>query len=676
MKIKSVHIENFRQFRDFKINFEVEVNEKNITVIRAANSTGKTTFMQAIKWCLFGDEAVELEKPMELLNRDYIKETRYGSDKEAFYRVVLEIVENDTTVKINRTQNLNVTPARVTKKSTLVALEYMDDNGETRVIRNHDKEREQIIQKRINSLLSIRMVNYFLFDGERIERLSSDGTAGKREISDAITAVSSLPIINNSIETLKSLSRDVRKDKAKSVSDKNFQYVSDKITELELAVEENDKKIVRFNSEKEDSEKKLKEVEAKLSGMENVSLFQEKRKHLERENERLIAQNEKVYKQIQSLYLEYSTARYIYMLQRKFQKLELETNKDVKSIPFMKANAIDAIIKNETCICGTQLEQEHIKKLKEQRVHQPPESNEAMMKNYEIAINKEVSNLNNNVKQIKNLVQEYNQNFSIISENNVELQDINEKISKLPHDEIQLLNKKRKELNESIVLLKHKIDFHITENNDMKKQLQQCEETVIELTTKLKFNEVLNVKEEMLKETLEILHLEKEKDEKALRENVEKHANTHFREIITKDKRIKIDDKFNLKVLEDDGTEASISSGESVAVSISIILSIIDTFRMNLMKSKKDGSNLMSEKDFFLVMDGPFAMLDQYFSKKISVKLSDSIEQIILLTNDIQYNDSIKEAFRAKTSKEFLLNIPPIERKDSIYTEDLVEVIL
>src|SRR5699024_93085 len=130
----------------------------------------------------------------------------------------------------------------------------------------------------------------------------------------------------------------------------------------------------------------------------------------------------------------------------------------------------------------------------------------------------------------------------------------------------------------------------------------------------------------------------------------------------------------NLKVLEEDNTESSISSGESVAVSISIILSIIDTFRENLSKSKNQDTHLLSEKDFFVVMDGPFAMLDQYFSKKISTKLSDSIEQIILLTNDNQYNDSIKDAFRTKTSNEFLLNIPPEDRGDSIYTEDLEEV--
>ncbi|MBF0747668.1 hypothetical protein IR073_08490, partial [Gemella sp. 19428wG2_WT2a] len=130
-----------------------------------------------------------------------------------------------------------------------------------------------------------------------------------------------------------------------------------------------------------------------------------------------------------------------------------------------------------------------------------------------------------------------------------------------------------------------------------------------------------------------------------LRADVEENANKHFKEIISKHKKIKIDDKFNLKVYEEDGIEANISSGEAVAVSISIILSIIDTFKSNLLKSNKDKVQLLTEKDFFVVMDGPFAMLDQYFSKSISTKISNSLEQVILLTNDNQYSESIQNAF-------------------------------
>ena len=45
--LKRVKIENFRQLRDIDVSFGVD-DEKSLTVIRAENRTGKTTFQQAL----------------------------------------------------------------------------------------------------------------------------------------------------------------------------------------------------------------------------------------------------------------------------------------------------------------------------------------------------------------------------------------------------------------------------------------------------------------------------------------------------------------------------------------------------------------------------------------------------------------------------------------------------
>ncbi|MBF0748895.1 hypothetical protein AXY37_10625 [Mammaliicoccus lentus] len=676
MKIKSIHIENFRQFRDFKLKFNVNDVKKNITVIRAANSTGKTTFMQAIKWCLFGENATELEKQSELLNYDELKQSRNDEVRESYYRVVIEIVENGSTVKVNRTQRLNITKSMVKKDDCMVALEYIDDNGETKVIRNSNSEKEQIIQKKINSLLSVQMVNYFLFDGERIERLSSKGTVAKREVSDAITAVSTLPILNNSLETLNSLAKDVRKAKAKSTSNEEYTRVENIISELEDSIEDTEKKIENKMIREEEVAKELLIVEQELSEMEDVSKFQEKRTRLINENKKLKAENKTRFSAIQSLYLEYSTLKYIYLLDRKYKKINLANETDTKTIPNMEVRAIDAIIESGVCICGTKLEEENIKRLNNQRNYQPPESEEAMMKNYTISVTKEISTLDKLVEQIKEKNQEYNRVFSTIAENETELKDIDEKINNMPQQKIIDLNNKRSELVKDNNILIYEKERLIKENKNQKDELNNYKYKIEELASKLKFNEILSIQENILKKSLENLYYRKEKDEVKLRADVEENANKHFKEIISKHKKIKIDDKFNLKVYEEDGIEANISSGEAVAVSISIILSIIDTFKSNLLKSNKDKVQLLTEKDFFVVMDGPFAMLDQYFSKSISTKISNSLEQVILLTNDNQYSESIQNAFRPKTSNEYILGIPPEDRKDSILTEDLEEVIL
>ena len=54
MKIKKITIKNFRQFwKESTINFACSVN-KNITVIHGANGSGKTSLLNAFKWCFYG----------------------------------------------------------------------------------------------------------------------------------------------------------------------------------------------------------------------------------------------------------------------------------------------------------------------------------------------------------------------------------------------------------------------------------------------------------------------------------------------------------------------------------------------------------------------------------------------------------------------------------------------
>ena len=57
MKLLRAHIENFRLLRDLTFEFATGA-ARNVTVIRAANESGKTTLLTALQWGLFGDSAL------------------------------------------------------------------------------------------------------------------------------------------------------------------------------------------------------------------------------------------------------------------------------------------------------------------------------------------------------------------------------------------------------------------------------------------------------------------------------------------------------------------------------------------------------------------------------------------------------------------------------------------
>ncbi len=53
MKLIHAHIKNFRLLKDLQLDFSTD-EDKPLTVIRAANETGKTTSETALIWGLYG----------------------------------------------------------------------------------------------------------------------------------------------------------------------------------------------------------------------------------------------------------------------------------------------------------------------------------------------------------------------------------------------------------------------------------------------------------------------------------------------------------------------------------------------------------------------------------------------------------------------------------------------
>lgn len=57
MKLIRAHFENFRLLRDLTLDFGSDESQR-LTVIRAANESGKTTVLHALQWALYGDAAL------------------------------------------------------------------------------------------------------------------------------------------------------------------------------------------------------------------------------------------------------------------------------------------------------------------------------------------------------------------------------------------------------------------------------------------------------------------------------------------------------------------------------------------------------------------------------------------------------------------------------------------
>lgn len=78
MQLKSIKLENFRQFREACMDFAQGDDGRNVTIILGDNGSGKTTFAQAFSWCMYGETDF---KDKSVLNKQVFKEMRLGEDR-------------------------------------------------------------------------------------------------------------------------------------------------------------------------------------------------------------------------------------------------------------------------------------------------------------------------------------------------------------------------------------------------------------------------------------------------------------------------------------------------------------------------------------------------------------------------------------------------------------------
>ena len=81
MELDKVIIKNFRQYRDVEVEFARDP-EKNFTIIKGNNGTGKTTMLNALSWCLYGEEIHDYkdDSALSICNNKTLKLAEDNSD--------------------------------------------------------------------------------------------------------------------------------------------------------------------------------------------------------------------------------------------------------------------------------------------------------------------------------------------------------------------------------------------------------------------------------------------------------------------------------------------------------------------------------------------------------------------------------------------------------------------
>jgi len=363
MKLISVKIKNFRLLRDLQLDFSTD-NVKKLTVFRAPNETGKTTIVRALRWGLYGDNALPNKGAGWRMHPiDWNKEESLNVDISVSIEFEVQKIITMGQRKVESQQQYRITRSvrevleehkdKWRKTDASVKLWQIDESGSTPI-----KPPEAIIREE----LPIELRDIFFTDGDKaMDFIEADiNVRTKRQrVEDAIRSLLGIGILQRTIDHVNNTSKVVNR-KAKNLDDDgNLSLVTQKIDENEKDKEKQEKVINGFLGEFQTLEKLLKEtseqIDAALEKGNKEKLLEEKKRLIDRKTS-LNTKLAKLKKEHSRIFENVELAKHLLAPALKdsnsiLKKLELDGQIPHTTIPVLKTR-----LAQKLCICGESLD--------------------------------------------------------------------------------------------------------------------------------------------------------------------------------------------------------------------------------------------------------------------------------------------------------------------------------
>jgi DNA sulfur modification protein DndD len=270
MKLKSITLENFRQFYGCQTLHLASAGKKNVTVVFGANGAGKTALLNAFVWALYEDTTPAFEQPESIVCARSLNEVEDEKPVPGRVTVVFEHEGREYTVR-RSVRARRMKNGEVETSPSDFHVSYIDEGGET--------VKPGGPQNVIEKVLPHRLYNFFFFDGERIEELAKP--TAYEEIEEAIKNILGITVIERGI---RHLGGEVTRRFEKEWKDAGQRNVEDIIDELDVLREE--KRELEEREELEEGnvqglKEQLKAVNRKLRLMEEAKQLQTRRESVE-----------------------------------------------------------------------------------------------------------------------------------------------------------------------------------------------------------------------------------------------------------------------------------------------------------------------------------------------------------------------------------------------------------
>ena len=599
MLIKTLRMENFRQFRGTtKVDFSCDP-EKNVTIILGDNTFGKTTLLQAFNWCFYNKVNFD-QHPDFLLNYELSEEMRNG--EQQIVEVEITVLHDGTEYVITRTQRYTCANGNVRGESVPnIKVSYKQEDGQTESVKAAQ------VDNVINNILPEDLSTYFFFDTERVSSIST-----RKDVAEAVKGLLGLSIMDSAIKHLGDRAKratvigklygsmDLDGDAKAQEALNRIQTAEEKRNAIAGQLEDCASQISQYDARKE-------QLDAILRDNQTTTTLQKKKEDLER---RISLERKALSEAITQYFREFNAGSLAFFAQPLLSTASAflkEVKVDDKGIRDLTKPTIMELIKRGRCICGQEIRDgnEAYQHLMAELAYVPPESIGNTVRHYRERLSsfsrpaeRTYSSLDERYRAIlrsKNRIQEWEDEHQTIGTQISGKENMRRYEQELADIRVRLrdIHAKKDRLNRDDGALKSDID-----------RWKKLYDSLTAVSEKNRQAMELIAYAEEIKGWLEETYKDKEL---TIREDLEAKVNEIFERMYHGHRRVTIDAKYHVELLttvSDREIAAGESEGSNRVKNFAFIAGLVAMAKGKIItESSENGINLSSEPYPLVVMN-------------------------------------------------------------------------
>ncbi len=284
MRIKSLKLKNYRQFKDVEVSLNRVQSKKDLHIIIGVMGVGKSNLLNAVNWCLYGEEPFlsrEDSKKLPQLNTKILRDASQGNE----YRMTVEINAESGGKHITfiRDQYFKIGKGSIGVESTcrptrqVFKAVLLDESGNSKIFQDEEGKKEAT--EKVHLFVPYGIKDFFFFDGERLDKYFREATG--QNIRNAIYQISQVELLDRTQTHMQKVISDLHKDAGKT--DPEIEKTRKELERLEEDLNSKLEEINQCQSQVKTAKAEIKKLDDNLRGMPEVEELQKEKDTLRAE---------------------------------------------------------------------------------------------------------------------------------------------------------------------------------------------------------------------------------------------------------------------------------------------------------------------------------------------------------------------------------------------------------